>query len=61
MSPMHVRLNNGSIVLFCEVLGAGHGFEFGGIEFFQSSDIVLLSGNVGGAVEVGFGDSSANS
>ena len=61
MSPMHVRLNNSSIVLFCEVVGAGHGFEFGGIEFFQSSGVVLFSGDVGGAVEVRFGDSSADS
>ncbi len=61
MSPMHVKLNDSSILLFCEVLGAGYGFEFGGIEFFQSSGIVLFSGDVGGAVEVGFGDSSADS
>ena len=61
MSPMHVRLNNSSIVLFCEVVGAGHGFEFGGIEFLQSSSVVLFSRNVGGVVEVGFRDSSADS
>ena len=58
---MHVRLDYGLIMLFCKVLGAGYGFEFGGIEFFQPSGVVLFSGDVGGAVEVGFGDSSADS